>query len=118
MKIALSQYGDKIATACDFADTLSVVELASGARHTLDLCGLVLPARAAAMADAGIELLICGAISRNLEAMLYYSGIEVISGVTGGCNEILSAYRNGNLENARYRLPGCRQCRRRRRCHF
>jgi predicted Fe-Mo cluster-binding NifX family protein len=62
--------------------------------------------RAEEVSRLGVDVLICGAISRPLEWMLVEAGIEVRSGVCGPVDEVVSAYRTGTLD-AQFRMPGC-----------
>lgn len=45
-----------------------------------------------------VDLLIAGRLSREVELGLFDAGINLISGVTGKSDEILSGYLNGKLE--------------------
>jgi len=47
--------------------------------------------------NLGIELIICGAVSRHLHQLLISSGIEVIPFIHGSINIVLEAYENGEL---------------------
>jgi hypothetical protein len=52
---------------------------------------------------------ICGALS--LHALRYgqHLGLEFICGISGAINEVVEAYRTNELDQPRFRLPGC-QC--------
>jgi len=77
------------------------------------------PERAAKLRRLGVDALVCGAISRPLAYMLSSSGIEVLPFVTGPTEQILDAYRSGQLYQPQYALPGywegARRCFQRRR---
>jgi predicted Fe-Mo cluster-binding NifX family protein len=60
-------------------------------------------------------VLICGAISRPLEAMLLSAGVEVIPQTCGPVEEVLKAFMSGKLTEKAFLMPGC--CGRRRRFH-
>lgn len=45
-----------------------------------------------------VDLLITGKISREVELGLFEAGINLIAGVNGKSDEILSAYLSGNLQ--------------------
>ncbi len=57
-------------------------------------------------------MLVCGAISWSLEALLTSHGIRVIPFVCGEVAEVMQAFRDGTLQHPRYAMPGC--CRKRR----
>jgi predicted Fe-Mo cluster-binding NifX family protein len=81
------------------------------------LAGLGLWSRAAEISRAGIDVLICGAVTRPLMDALAASGIRVVPWVSGEVNEILDAFGSGELAEGRFSMPGCgrQRCRRRRR---
>jgi predicted Fe-Mo cluster-binding NifX family protein len=54
----------------------------------------------------GIEVLLCGAISRPLERMIRVSGVKVISCLRGSIEEVIEAYLDGSLSDSRFILPG------------
>ena len=69
----------------------------------------------------GVDVVICGAISRCLSRHLEMRGIQVVSFVSGDVDEVLRAYASGTLGDHRFLMAGCRpgaqgagQCRRRR----
>ena len=55
-----------------------------------------------------VQVLICGAISNPLRAMLEAYGIEVIPFVAGELGEVIEAWRQGSLlRQNRFAMPGC-----------
>ncbi len=68
--------------------------------------------RAQRIQDLEVGVLICGAISRQLEAGLQAAGIEVLPHICGDVEEVLAAYSCGDLSRECFHMPGC--CRRRR----
>ena len=62
--------------------------------------------RARRVAELGVDLLICGAISRPLETMLSSAGVEVISQICGPVEEVITAFRMGKLSEETYVMPG------------
>ncbi len=54
-----------------------------------------------------VDILICGAISRQFHRMLSAGGIDVIPWISGPAEEILNAYLEGTLSDAKYLMPGC-----------
>jgi predicted Fe-Mo cluster-binding NifX family protein len=69
--------------------------------------------RARRVAESGADVLICGAISRPLEAMLLSAGVEVIPQTCGPVEDVLKAFISGRLTEQAFVMPGC--CGRRRR---
>jgi len=110
MKIALSVWKDCVSTVFDAADQVLVVEKdGDGAlkRSTIRLNATDGPARAMQLKQMGINVLICGAISRPQETTISASGIAVYPFVRGAVQEIIDAYESGQLHTAAFALPGC-----------
>jgi len=66
-----------------------------------------LAARARRVAELGAEVLVCGAISRPLEAMLISTGVEVIPQTCGPVENVLRAFISGQLTEQAFVIPGC-----------
>ena len=66
-----------------------------------------LAARARRVAELGADVLICGAISRPLEAMLLSTGVEVIPQTCGPVEDVLKAFVSGQLTEQAFVIPGC-----------
>lgn len=61
------------------------------------------------LSGAGIEVLICGAISRLWYDILTAWAIRVICFVTGDVDQVLEALKENRLDLDEYRMPGCPQ---------
>jgi predicted Fe-Mo cluster-binding NifX family protein len=59
------------------------------------------------LSELAVDTVICGAISRELAQMLSARGINTLSFVTGGVEEVLAAHLAGGLPNLRFSMPGC-----------
>ncbi len=111
MKIALSVWKDCISTVFDAAEQLLVVEKNGDGvlkRTPLRLNSADGASRAMQLKEIGIDVLICGAISRPQEAAIVASGITVHPFMRGSVQEIIDAYESGQLHTAAFALPGCR----------
>jgi predicted Fe-Mo cluster-binding NifX family protein len=104
MKLAMPVCAGRIATVLDFAHELLVVELDRG--HEISRSEVKLH-EAKQLAGHGVHVLICGAISRSLAAVLAGEGIEIIPLVSGPFEDVLASYLDGQLTDADYLLPGC-----------
>jgi len=62
--------------------------------------------RADEIKKLGIGLIICGAVSDAFYNFLKESNIDLVCGITGDIEEVIEAYRNGTLAQARFRMPG------------
>lgn len=110
MKIALSVWKDCISTVFDTADQVLVLEIdkTDGQKRSMvKLNAADVVGRANQIKEKQIEVLICGAISRPLEASLVSLGIQVYPFVRGSVTEVLAAYQNGRLDHAIFAMPGC-----------
>ena len=100
----------------DVAKHLLLVDLdgeAEAGRQEAALDETEFGARARRVVKLGVDVLICGAISAPLEAMLVSSGVRVIPHTCGATKEVLRAFASGQLPDEAFLMPGC--CRRRRR---
>ena len=84
-------------------------------RHEADIEGTLLTTRFRRIHELGVEILICGAISRPLEAMLVSAEVRVIPQICGPVEDVLRAFLSGRLTDEAFLMPGCCGRRRRRR---
>jgi predicted Fe-Mo cluster-binding NifX family protein len=123
MKVALPVWQGQVSSVFDFAHKLLVIELKNGGETDSQEIVLVEqsgPERAATLKQLGVGVLICGAISRPLAEMINGSGIQVLPFVKGSAEQIMNAYKTGQLSQPQYTMPGfwpgARRSFRRRRC--
>lgn len=110
MKIAISVYGNTVSNVFDFARRLLLVEVEGGReidRCEVDVGNRSLPQRADWLRTLGVDVLICGAISRVSAHWIEAAGIEVLAYVTGPVEGVLEAYLSGRLVRPEFRMPGC-----------
>jgi len=121
-RIGIPVWQGRVSPVFDTAGRLLVVE-ADGDREMVrsesSLPDTRLPRRVGRLAELGVEVLICGGISRPLLGMVTGSGIRVVPWVAGDVQEVLEAYLGGRLLDPRFLMPGCMgrgrgQCMRRR----
>lgn len=62
--------------------------------------------RAREVAALGVRVLLCGAVSKTLEAALAGAGVQVIGFLCGDVDEVLDGYCHDNLGQKRFRMPG------------
>jgi predicted Fe-Mo cluster-binding NifX family protein len=109
MKIAIPVWEDRISPLFDVARQLLVVEVEDGnksMRNKVLLENGWPSNRVSQMADLGIEVLICGGISRLLIDRLHTSGIAVISQIKGEPDQVLEGYLRGDIDSPRFAMPG------------
>ncbi len=116
MKIAIPRWQGRISPVLDVARRVLVVEL-EGATE----CGRTeevldeteLAARAKRLGSLGVDVLICGAISQHLEALVRSEDIRIIPQTCGDVEEVLEAFKSGRLPQTAFLMPGCGKGRRR-----
>lgn len=110
MIIAIPVWNSRVSPVFDVAKTVRVADLDDQSGELVaDGTHVLSSARpAAALAEIGVDVLVCSAISAPLEAALCGLGIEVISDICGSPDEIISALAAGDTELARFRSPGSR----------
>ena len=118
MKIAIPVWEKGISPVFDTASRLLVVEVEDQketSRFEIYLDEQDFSRRCVRIRNLGIDILICGAISRPYSRMLMASGIKVIPELSGQAGDVLNAYLQGNLfSSSRFQMPGCKKSRRRR----
>lgn len=109
MKIAISVWNGFVSSVFDFTHRLLLVDIENGnqtGRLEIPLTSESPPQRAGRLKTLGVDVLVCGAISRPLMYMLTASGVEVLPYVTGHADEVLQAYITGRLGRRQFLLPG------------
>ena len=114
MKVAVPDWQGRVSPVFDVAEQILLVDVddEDGNRQVESLGSTGPHQRAQRLAELGVKVLVCGAISWPLEALLASSGIQVIPLVCGEVEEVVQAFRDGTLEDERFAMPGC--CRKRR----
>jgi predicted Fe-Mo cluster-binding NifX family protein len=111
MKAAFAVWDQRIAPVFDFARRILLVEVESGrvvgeARELLP--GESETGKGLRLVELGVDTLVCGAISRPMQAMVAAHGIRVIPFVGGDLKEVIQAWVNGRLQDGLFVMPGCR----------
>jgi len=109
MKIAMPVWEDRISPLLDVAKQLLVVEVEDRHKQVRQKVAMedIWPSnRVSQIVDLGIEVLICGGISRFLGDLLHASGIVVISQIKGEPDQVLDGYLRGDINSPRFAMPG------------
>lgn len=111
-RAAIAAWQDRVAPVFDVARQLLLVDPGTAAeelRSRAELADAASPAeRALRLRELGVQVLVCGAISRPLAALVMAQGIRLIPFVTGPLDEVVAAWLKGGLEAGRFAMPGCR----------
>ncbi len=114
MKVAFAVWNHRIAPVFDVAQHIHLAHyendvLVREAEARLPVHNAM--QKVQSLVELGVELLICGAVSRPLHEMLAAYGIQVIPFVAGELQQVMSAWHSGALQNhSDFLMPGC--CRR------
>ncbi|MEW5722680.1 MAG: NifB/NifX family molybdenum-iron cluster-binding protein [Thermodesulfobacteriota bacterium] len=111
MKAAFSIWKDRIAPVFDVTPRVCLVEAEAGriVRETeADLPDGSPAAGAAWLAGRGVDSLVCGAISRPVQAVVSAHGVRVIGFIAGELRVIIQGWLEGRLEQGGFAMPGCR----------
>lgn len=118
MRIAVPIWKDRVSPVFDTAGTLLVVDVDGGrevSRRRIDLSSNPPHDRVKRLTAAGVDILLCGAISRPLFEMLVAAGVEVTPFLSGEIEALLrTAVERGTIDR-RFLMPGCGGWGRRRR---
>jgi len=57
--------------------------------------------------ELGVQVLVCGAISRDYHVIIASYGIQIFPFVAGDLDEVIRAWLEGNLGNYAFTMPGC-----------
>jgi predicted Fe-Mo cluster-binding NifX family protein len=110
MRIAIPIWGEKVSPVFDTASRLMIYQIddpGEPVRFETPLYEKDFSNRCYRIQGLGIDILICGAISRAFSKMLSASGINVISWISGEAEEVFDAYMQGTLNGSKYLMPGC-----------
>jgi len=110
MMIAIANWQGCISPVFDVSDRLCLIHVENGKelqRENILLKNRDPFTRAKEMANIGVELLICGAVSHALETALINAGIRVIGFACGNLENVLGAFVRGQLTGRSFFMPGC-----------
>jgi predicted Fe-Mo cluster-binding NifX family protein len=110
MKTAFAAWNKRIAPVFDVARYLHIVEFDEGriiAQSQEALADDGPTHRALRLARMEIRVLVCGAISRQLQTMIEAYGIRVVPFVAGDLREVIEAWFHKRLEKDMFAMPGC-----------
>lgn len=116
MRVAIPAYSGRISPVFDAAQHLLIIDILNGEERDRNALVMQEPEslrRARWVAGLGVNVLICGAISWPLAALLESAGVRVISRKCGPVEEVLRVFMSGGLSEDAFVMPGCRGRRRR-----
>lgn len=109
MRIGISYWFGRVSPVFDVADSLMLVDLENGReirREQRKLLGTDPFERVRQIRGSGVEVLICGAVTRTLESAMIGRGVEVLGFICGDIEAVLAAFIEGRLDGDRFQMPG------------
>lgn len=109
MRLAFPVWETKISPVLDTAARLLIVEVRGRgelSRSEVRLDEKEISKRCRTIRGFGVDVLVCGAVTRQMSDMLKDSGIQIVPGVSGHPEEVLHAYLQGTLAHPRFLMPG------------
>ena len=109
MRIAIPVWEGRISPVLDVAEHLLIADVDAGqeiSRSQEKVGPLLLPQRARRFSELGVDVVICGAISRSLADMLLASGIGVFPCIIGEVEDVLRSYLDDGVPDSRFFMPG------------
>jgi predicted Fe-Mo cluster-binding NifX family protein len=111
MKIAIPERQGRVSPVFDSAELLWILDLESD-RKTTRMSTLLYSSdpveKARQVNRFGVNVLICGAISREARMVLSAAGVSVFPWICGSIEEVIQAYREQRLDEERFKMPGGR----------
>ncbi len=115
VRVGFTVWENRIAPVCDVARELEVVDIENGElkeEHLVSCPDVPLWQRGYFFRRLGINVIVCGAISKYLMGLLQELGIEVIAFTAGALEEVKEAFVENRLFHTVYAMPGCQKTRR------
>jgi predicted Fe-Mo cluster-binding NifX family protein len=110
IKAAFAHWDNRIAPVFDIARHIHLVEVESGriSGEKREILADDLPVKKVLrLTELGVNILVCGAISRPLHELVGSYGILVIPFVTGDLREVIRAWLDNGLHGDTFVMPGC-----------
>jgi predicted Fe-Mo cluster-binding NifX family protein len=109
MRFGIPIWRGQVSPVFDVASQLLVIDEHRGhetTRHIEPLGALREADRTRRLAALGVDVLVCGAITRTLEEMIAAAGVEVISLVSGPADRVAGLIVAGRQLPPEYLMPG------------
>jgi len=110
MQVAIPIWNGRVSPVFESIRTLVVLQVENRreqGRTEVHLADPAPQARVRSLVEHGVDVLICGAISRPLAEMCAAAGITVIAWVSGDFEAVVEAFVEDALPNPAYTMPGC-----------
>ncbi len=108
MRIAFSTWKKRISPVFDVSGEICLVEMQSGEKIRED--SMTLPQgqdRCLWLAREGVDVLVCGAISNQLQNRLEWMNIRVFPFIAGDLSQVVKAWLENSFRVESFAMPGC-----------
>lgn len=116
MRVSLPVWNGRLSPVFDVAKRFALVDVVNGTIIRRSVHRFPNARRVAHLWTLGVNVVICGAVSHELEAALSEAGINVISEICGPTDSIITAFIGGTLVDGPFLSP-CHSGRARRPIH-
>jgi predicted Fe-Mo cluster-binding NifX family protein len=109
LRVAIPVWEGRVSPVLDVAGRLLLVDADDGqeiSRSEEKVDTSLLPQRVRRFCELGVEVVICGAVSRPLADMLHVAGITVHSCIMGDVESVLNSYLHSGVPDSSFSMPG------------
>ncbi len=109
LRIAVPVWEGRVSPLLDVAERLLVVDVDAGqevSRSLQDVGPGLLPQRVRRLSDLGVEVVICGTVSRSMANMLSALRIQVFPCMRGEVDKVLRSVVRDGIPDSRFFMPG------------
>ena len=110
--IAFAIWRERISPVFDSSKVVLILDIENGleiSRRSVTLETHSPLSRARELADFGVQVLICGAISLPFSKTIESIGINIFPFVAGDINPVIRSFLEGTIQNSDFLMPGCRR---------
>ncbi len=110
MKVAITHWLGRVSPVFDVAGEIMLARIEQRtvvSRRFIELASEHPAERIARLKEMEVDVLICGAVSRPLEAAIMKSGLRVIARICGDVDQVLNAFLDNDAFPDDFLMPGC-----------
>jgi predicted Fe-Mo cluster-binding NifX family protein len=108
-RLAIPVYRMRVSPVLDACTRVLLIDLHGRrevAREEIQVSVFSLVARADLLRKRDVDLLICAGISQQLDKLVREAGIELITGIVGDIEQVITGFTNRRLNHPSFRMPG------------
>lgn len=110
MRIAIPLWQGRVSPVFDEASRILIVDVSRKQEQSCPQDVLISQnpfERAQLFGKLGVDLLICGMISKTQQAAIVSAGVRIIPHICGSIEDVIAAFLDGRIERGELRMPGC-----------